>query len=66
MEEQDDPLVFNLCDREATAFANFKKAFGTIIGELHVPLAGAVDPKKCKSEEAFAAFCQQKYGVAAK
>ena len=66
VEEQEDPLAFNLCEKEAAAFANFKKAFGTIIGDLHVPLAGAADPKKCKSEEAFAAFCQDKYGVAAK
>ena len=63
MDEPDDPLAFNLCEKHDQAFARFKKAFQTIIGELHVPLAGHLDPKKCKSDDAFAEFCLRCYGV---
>lgn len=60
-----DPLDFNLYDRQEKSFNKFKKAFGTIIGELHVPLAGNLDAKKCKSADDFAIFCERKYGVKA-
>lgn len=60
-----DPLNFNLYDRHEKAFTKFKKVFGTIIGELHVPLAGNLDAKKCKTADDFAAFCERKYGVKA-
>jgi len=45
------------------SFNKFKKAFSTVIGELHVPLAGNLDPKKCKSADDFASFCQRNYGI---
>lgn len=58
-----DPLDFNLYERHEYAFNKFKKAFGTIISELHVPLAGNLDAKKCKSADDFALFCERKYGI---
>lgn len=63
LDDQDDPLTFNLCIRQEHAFGAFRKAFDTIIRELHVPLAGHLDPKKCKQEDDFATFCLNTYGI---
>ena len=62
-DQEAEALDFNLYLMHEEAFAKFKKAFSTIIGELHVPLAGNLDPKKCKSAEDFALFCQRSYGI---
>ena len=63
VDEEDELLTFNLQERYEKAFARFKKAFGTIIGDLHVPLAANTDARKCKSDDAFVQFCLDKYGV---
>lgn len=61
--QEEDPLAFNLCEKHDIAFTKFKEVFKAIINELHVPLAGDINPKKCKSDEAFADFCLRHYGV---
>lgn len=63
VDDEDELLTFNLQDRYEKAFARFKRAFGTIIGDLHVPLAANTDARKCKSDDAFVQFCLDKYGV---
>lgn len=63
VDEEDELLTFNLQEKYEKAFGRFKKAFGTIIGDLHVPLAANTDARKCKSDDAFVQFCLDKYGV---
>ena len=62
-DQEADPLDFNLFQMQEKSFNKFKKVFQPIIGELHVPLAGNIEAKKCMSADDFAMFCQRSYGI---